>query len=182
MSGTVDPSPNQQRDSETPLLSLTIEQNKKRGPDFPADPTAYSVAFRNNFCNGRIKGEYLFQDFWEYFIDWTIEEFRLIETTERALLRDDLRFQPRPGYTGCIICRGMDCHSSRHSDEEQAVSKARYFAARKAEGMKATDNSFKSYLAYTEGSVPDSDQIRTTSGHYSDIEADSDTSLEINIS
>lgn len=44
------------------------------------------------------------------------------------------KFKPRPGYTGCIICQAPDCHSSRHTEEEKAESKARYFAARKAEG------------------------------------------------
>ncbi|PVH83471.1 hypothetical protein DL98DRAFT_615729 [Cadophora sp. DSE1049] len=71
------------------------------------------------------------------------------------------KFQPRPGYTGCIICKKIDCYSGRHSEEEQAASKTRYFAERKAEGVKATDNSFKAYVAYIEGDGPDSDHIRT---------------------
>ena len=76
------------------------------------------------------------------------------------------KFQPMPGYTGCIICKKTDCHSSRHSDEEQAASKAKYFAARKAEGVRATEKTFRSYLAYVEGIDPNSDQNRITSGHY----------------
>ncbi|PVH67577.1 hypothetical protein DL98DRAFT_543045 [Cadophora sp. DSE1049] len=76
------------------------------------------------------------------------------------------KFQPRPGYTGCIICKKMDYYNGRYSEEEQAASKTRYFAERKAESVKATDNSFRADVAYTEGDGPDSDHIRTQSGDY----------------
>ncbi|PVH79238.1 hypothetical protein DL98DRAFT_533079 [Cadophora sp. DSE1049] len=92
------------------------------------------------------------------------------------------RFQPRPSYTSCIICKKMDCYSSRYSDEEQAAFKVRYFAERKAEGIKATNDSFKAYLAYAERDGPDSDQNRKQtenrdSNVYSD---DSNTLIENN--
>ena len=70
------------------------------------------------------------------------------------------KFKPRPGYTRYILCKKPDCHSSRHSEEKQTASKERYFAARKAEGIKPTDRSFKAYLAYANRTGQDSEVVR----------------------
>ena len=60
-------------------------------PIFTGDATAYSQRFREAYCDGHLKGEFLFQDFWEYFEGWIVNEFNLIKGTERTYLRDDLR-------------------------------------------------------------------------------------------
>ena len=61
------------------------------------------------------------------------------------------KFQLKPGYISCFIYKKINCYNSRYSKEEQAVFKARYFAARKAEGVKATEINFRSYLVYIKG-------------------------------
>jgi hypothetical protein len=60
--------------------------------EFPADPTKYSKDFRRDLCNGRVKGEFLFQDFYEFFSEWTVDQLRMIDKQERLYLRDALRF------------------------------------------------------------------------------------------
>ena len=67
------------------------------------------------------------------------------------------KFQLMLGYIGYIICKKTDYYSSRYFNKEQAASKARYFVTRKAERVKATEKTFRSYLAYIKGIDPNSD-------------------------
>ncbi|KAG4428149.1 hypothetical protein IFR05_016369, partial [Cadophora sp. M221] len=71
--------------------TITPGETSNPGSTFTGDATAYSRRFREAFCDGHLRGEFLFQDFWEYFEGWTTNEFRSIEVTERTCLRDDLR-------------------------------------------------------------------------------------------
>ncbi|KAG4428015.1 hypothetical protein IFR05_016501 [Cadophora sp. M221] len=91
MADTSDRTPEPKLTPETFNDATTPGETPNPGPVFTGDATAYSRKFRDSFCNGRIKGEFLFQDFWEYFEDWTASDFRMIEDTERTYLRDDLR-------------------------------------------------------------------------------------------
>jgi hypothetical protein len=69
----------------------TSQQFTDQTDDFPRDATKYSQDFRKLFCDGHVKDEFLFQDFWEYFGNWTLADFRKIRKEERVYLRDNLR-------------------------------------------------------------------------------------------
>lgn len=72
-----------------------------------AKATAYSQHFRSFRCNGSTWGGFLEQDFWEYFEDWTVEDFRKVAWKERILLRDDLQ------ALGVFVQRGRHIEVAR---------------------------------------------------------------------
>lgn len=91
-------------------------------------------------------------------------------------------FVPKSGYKGCYVCKKPDCHSSNHTEGEIAQEKARYMKARNAEGMRATEKSFRAHVAYVEGIESDSDEIQNQAegdADHSDGSTSSDTSSRI---
>lgn len=68
------------------------EQDAESIPTTAAAATTYSQEFRRLYCDGHVRGEFLFQHFWDYFGSWGRSDLNKIRKSERDYLRDDLRF------------------------------------------------------------------------------------------
>jgi hypothetical protein len=75
-----------------------------------------------------------------------------------------VRFQLKLSYKKYYVYKRPDYYTSNYTAEEQAAAKAKYFADYKAEGLKPSSLSFKSYITRYKRNTYNSDVNHTITG------------------